>query len=550
MSTKPKPARRKPAAQRVSGGARAGSAARPAAQIVGALDRVVGTTVEGWAMNSGDPDRPVTVELYGDDRLLGSATAFMFRPDLLEAGIGTGNHSFLFELPDALLDGAVHTLAARAAGSPERIGDALSFQAPATGRDLADGMLELVSEEGWVRGWVWYPAIPDRRVEVEVLVDGEVVGETIAVLHRNDLVAAGIGDGNYSFALALPYEILSRPSASLVSVRDKADGRVFAEPRLFQRRAIEDAIGKLNELEDDARLLQSTMGLVADRVAADERAAVDLFRTVGDFFVQLANATAAGRSPASLKTLRGAIEDITTSYPRLELGAPANPQLTICVEAAGQLGHVYDTLDALSRLDAVAATEVILLDNGACDEAALLPLVVRNLRYLHAGDGLSLSSALNQCAAAGRGEILVFLRGSVMPSGDWLLPVHAAFRDDPGLALLAAKVIGADGLVDSAGTTLANGRPAAVGAGSAPSAAIFSHGHTVDGVAAEAFAVRRDMWLRSRGLDERQPDIGSALAVFCARAAGGGGRIAFLPEFVVEARHQAGDRAGLNHNHS
>jgi hypothetical protein len=514
-------------------------------RIVGSLDAIVGHTVEGWAMNVQDPTKPVTVEIFDGEQLLGSAVALMFRPDLLTAGIGTGNHHFKFLLPESAFDGKVHIISARPAGSPENLRNSPAHVAQRTANvaikpptktkseEVAVGMLDVVSDDGWVKGWAWYPDMPDRRVDIEVLVDGEVIGETVAALHRPDLVSAGIGDGNHSFVSALPHDVLARPKASLVSVRDKATSRVLAEPRLFQRREIANAIEKLSELENDARLLNSTVALAADRAAADERAAADLFRTVGDFFVQLANATAAGKPAGSLKTLRGAIEDVTSRFPPIEFSISSDPKLSICVEATGSLETIYNTLRSISGFQSAVATEVVLFDTGACDEASLLPVVVRNLRYIHVGDGGSPASARNLVAEFAQGQIMVFLAGFAVPAADWLEAVFSAFDTDPSLAVIGAKVLRDDGVLANAGVMLTNNRSQLVGEGADPSSDEFAHRKHIDAVTGEAFAVRRDAWQRNCGVSESHVALETALVDLCVRITAAGGGILYEPKFDV-----------------
>ncbi len=95
-----------------------GAHAQDEQRIVGALDAVLGHTVEGWAMDVKNPGSPVTVEILDGQALLGSVVASMFRADSLAAGIGTGKHHFKFLLPDSVLTG-IHTIEARPVGSTE-----------------------------------------------------------------------------------------------------------------------------------------------------------------------------------------------------------------------------------------------------------------------------------------------------------------------------------------------------------------------------------------------------------------------------------------------
>jgi hypothetical protein len=81
----------------------------------GFLESANRTTIEGWAFDEGRPDVTVQVILFDGDTRIGVAAADRFRPDLLAAGIGDGNHAFRFSTPPSLKDGEVHTISAKIA---------------------------------------------------------------------------------------------------------------------------------------------------------------------------------------------------------------------------------------------------------------------------------------------------------------------------------------------------------------------------------------------------------------------------------------------------
>jgi Hint domain len=97
--------------------ARAGIAADPAApgELQGHLDAADSRTLRGWARDAAHPDLPVTVEITVDGAAIGLAFANTYRPDLAAAGFGHGRHGFDFTLPQPLVDGRPHVIAARRA---------------------------------------------------------------------------------------------------------------------------------------------------------------------------------------------------------------------------------------------------------------------------------------------------------------------------------------------------------------------------------------------------------------------------------------------------
>lgn len=68
---------------------------------------------------------------------------------------------------------------------------------------VTQGRIEIV-EDGAVRGWAWRPSMPEHRVQLRVLLDGEELGTAVAELPRPSLAVAGIGDGRHAFRFQLP----------------------------------------------------------------------------------------------------------------------------------------------------------------------------------------------------------------------------------------------------------------------------------------------------------------------------------------------------------
>lgn len=213
-------------------------------EFQGRLLAATGGRITGWAWDPRLDDR-LEVGVFVDGEHVATGTASIFRESLRLAGIGDGAHAFTIDLPAHVRDGCRHTVAAAAlatgavlpveldfrgkspAGDPWYLTDFLpdpdassdgawkSVTAlSAAANDGVDGAtawsanrpigrLEAVADGGAV-GWAYDPRFPRQRLALEILIDGEVVAETIADLPRPSLVAEGIGDGRHSFLVKLP----------------------------------------------------------------------------------------------------------------------------------------------------------------------------------------------------------------------------------------------------------------------------------------------------------------------------------------------------------
>lgn len=62
-------------------------------------------------------------------------------------------------------------------------------------------------QDGRAYGWAFAPEHPKKRLNIEILADGEVIAHGTAADFREDLLTAGIGDGHHLFALTLSHEL-------------------------------------------------------------------------------------------------------------------------------------------------------------------------------------------------------------------------------------------------------------------------------------------------------------------------------------------------------
>jgi GT2 family glycosyltransferase len=118
-----------------------------------------------------------------------------------------------------------------------------------------DGYLDGI-EKGSIFGWAWHSARPDEPAWVDFYVDGERQADVVAKLYRQDLSAAGKGNGMHAFEIRLPdryrdgnthvirlcyhgTELDLHGSPQVVSVGVRTEGGF--DPQQAERRAALDA---------------------------------------------------------------------------------------------------------------------------------------------------------------------------------------------------------------------------------------------------------------------------------------------------------------------
>ena len=394
------------------------------------------------------------------------------------------------------------------------------------------GNVDYVSDEGVVYGWAWNPAKPGNRVEVELLIDGMAAGTTVARLYREDLQQAVVDDGCYGFSWPLPHKMLVLPHDITLTARIKNTEALLAAPIPFRKKVVANALEKIESLENDIRLLRSTITQLSRREAQDNRAVASLFTTVSDFFAELAAVSAAGESAGRLRPVGSAVADVTSSFAPFAFRPFAAPQISVFVGAAGDVSEIYQTLCALHDSLGDTPAEVCLLDGGISDEASLLPLVAQNLRYTRLAASDSSAAQCNGAMRLAVGDIVVFCAPGLTPAPLWAEALLAAFGETPNLAAVAARVQDHNGMLLSAGATQSGGFSTPRGLGMYPDDAPFTQPCAVEAVGVELFALRRSNWELLGGLNEEFDRLPAALMDFCQRAARADMLVQYQPEFT------------------
>jgi hypothetical protein len=73
-------------------------------QLNGHIDVCNMQIIAGWAQDVLRPDIPVNLEIVCGGKVIGTVTANFFREDLKLAGIGDGNHAFVFHFLEGSID--------------------------------------------------------------------------------------------------------------------------------------------------------------------------------------------------------------------------------------------------------------------------------------------------------------------------------------------------------------------------------------------------------------------------------------------------------------
>ncbi len=171
----------------------------------------------GWVWDKNFPDTAVTVELVEGTTVYGTAVANIYRENLKNAGIGTGNYGFSMPMPQVLRDGQAHQLSFRVKGTATILSSSPRSVTCAT--NVYQGNFD-IADCNQIIGWVWDKNLPNSAVEVELVEGSTVLATAVANIYRENVKNAGIGTGYYGFVIPTP-EILKDGNSHTLTVRVK-----------------------------------------------------------------------------------------------------------------------------------------------------------------------------------------------------------------------------------------------------------------------------------------------------------------------------------------
>jgi autotransporter passenger strand-loop-strand repeat protein len=277
---------------RLAGRATAAASAVGAPGLLrGHVDHVGRDGIRGWAQGAADPGKPVRLRILDNDVAIGEAVADRYRDDLARQGIGGGQHAFAFAIPGGLSPLQRHVIrvqraedGAELAGSPWLV-DAVPavLQVAAPGGALR-GHLDIATHDR-ITGWAQDAANPSAPVALQIIDNGVVLTRVLANMARDDLAAAGVGDGRHGFDLLIPGG-LSPLVRHVIQVRRDGDGAELPQsPAVIEasgafdsglQRSIARAVASADSPDEQARVL-SFMLCQADRLR-QQRADADAGR--------------------------------------------------------------------------------------------------------------------------------------------------------------------------------------------------------------------------------------------------------------------------------
>jgi GT2 family glycosyltransferase len=216
--------------------------------------------------------------------------------------------------------------------------------------------------------------------------------------------------------------------------------------------------------------------------------------------------------------------------------APSEPAASIVVPVYNQWEYTEACLRALAEHTDPERTpyEVILADDGSTDETAEAARAVANLR-IATGENVGFLRNVNRGAALARGRHIVLLNNDTQVQPGWLDALLEGFVLRPDAAVVGAKLIYADGVLQEAGGVIwRDGSGMNYGRGAPdPLRPEFSYLRETDYISGAALLIDGAFWRRRGGFDERFAPAYYEDTDLCFAARAEGRSVIFHPGALV-----------------
>ena len=180
------------------------------------------------------------------------------------------------------------------------------------------------------------------------------------------------------------------------------------------------------------------------------------------------------------------------------------PEVSLIVPVHGRVDLTQRCLDAvLAIAEAGLRFEVIVVDDASPDHTReVLAGYGDRLRVVRHDSNRGFAEACNNGAAAGSGNLLLFLNNDTLPTEGWLDALLTAADEHPSTAVFGSKLLYPDGTVQHAGVVICQDRyPRHLYAGFPADHAAPSHSRPLQAVTGACMLVRQRAFREVGGFD-------------------------------------------------
>ncbi len=201
----------------------------------------------------------------------------------------------------------------------------------------------------------------------------------------------------------------------------------------------------------------------------------------------------------SVKNIRSILDCGHIVFPKAN-----HPKVSIIIPAYNEFKFTYNCLCSIRALEDQTSYEVILADDCSDDLTKQIEKIVKNIKVVRMTKNAGFIKNCNHAAGYAAGEYLLFLNNDTQVQQEWLDSLVKLLDLDKTIGLAGSKLIYPDlRLQQAGGIVWKDGSAYAYGNRKDPAAPEYNYVRDVDYVCGASMIVRRNLWEKIGGFDER-----------------------------------------------
>jgi GT2 family glycosyltransferase/SAM-dependent methyltransferase/glycosyltransferase involved in cell wall biosynthesis len=207
--------------------------------------------------------------------------------------------------------------------------------------------------------------------------------------------------------------------------------------------------------------------------------------------------------PTSVQVL-GVPAAYPVSFEALRFPEQADPEVSIIIAVHSQWALTRHCLTSVLKHSADVSYEVIVVDDASSDDTENLLSRGTNIRVVRNRKNLGFLASCNRGASMAKGHFLVFLNNDTEVKAGWLSALVRTVQRDDTVGIVGGKLVYPTGILQEAGGIVwADGSGMNYGRGENPLDPAYSFAREVDYCSGACLLVRRELFERLGGFDDR-----------------------------------------------
>lgn len=188
----------------------------------------------------------------------------------------------------------------------------------------------------------------------------------------------------------------------------------------------------------------------------------------------------------------------TMVFPEFE-----RPVVSILLVTFNKAEYTFQCLETI-KAHADIPYEVIIVDNASSDSTIDLINRTKNIKVIKQIENIGFLRGCNQGARDAKGEFILFLNNDTQVGPSFLSKLVDTVRGNPGCGAVGAKLVFPNGLLQEAGSIVwKDGSTMGYGRNDDPFRPEYSYLKQVDYCSGACLLVKKDLFFRLEGFDER-----------------------------------------------